>query len=142
MGCVSITSIPGLFSRSTRHTVTLMETCWLWDPVGQLFPVCLWALLSTSKLRSWKGQGGNFSKFQAQTVPGAGSGLAAFTSLGNTRQTLQLFQFPSYVQAQGSLPHGSHGSPSPSMGTGTGATASPWGLGPHWISSSEGTQSI
>lgn len=55
--------------------------------------------LSTSKLWSWKGQKGNFSKFQAQSVPEAGSGQAAFTSLGNTGQALQLFQFPLHLPA-------------------------------------------
>lgn len=56
-------------------------------------------LLSTSQLRSRKGQRGNFSKFQAHLVPRAGSGLAAFTSLGNTGQALQLFPFPLQLPA-------------------------------------------
>jgi len=100
------------------------------------------AQLSTSKLPSRKGQRGNFSKFQAQPAPGAGSGLAAFTSLGNTGQALQMFQFPLQRSAQGSLPQGSHCSPHPGPVQGLGLPPAHVSQGPAGAPLAEGTQSI
>lgn len=86
-GRVSIACIPGLCSGSTDPAAALPEPPWALPvvPCGAPFP--------TSKTWSWEGQRGNSSVFQAQTVPGAGSGLAAFTTLGNTGPESQLFQF-------------------------------------------------
>lgn len=77
--------IPGLCSGGTSHAAVLPET-----PSYQGAVQCSAPHLQAKELERAKGE---FQQAQTQPAPVAGSGLAAFTSLGNARLHHSCFDF-------------------------------------------------